>query len=83
MYAFRGNVIRINQAQLDQWREAYPFIDIKATLTTADAYYADTPPKGGKWFFAASKWLERENDSKREQSRRTEKERLRASGDAW
>jgi hypothetical protein len=30
-----------------------------AELQKADDYYAETPPKDGKWFFPVSRWLAR------------------------
>lgn len=61
-YAFAGRIIKINHSQAKQWREAFPRIDLIAELTTADAYYSETPPKGGKWFFPVSNWLKRANE---------------------
>jgi len=60
--AFVGRVIRLNVADFDRWRKAYPNIsDMTAELTKADDYYAEHPPKDGKWFFPVSKWLDRAN----------------------
>lgn len=83
-YVFEGNVIRLRVHQLDRWRKAYPNIpNITAALETADAYYTDRPPKDGKWFFAASSWLQRENDKYRLNAQQAEKEQARLRGDAW
>lgn len=59
-YAFVGRVVRLNPADLAKWREAYSAVpDIIAEITAADAYYADNPPKEGKWFFPVSNWLKK------------------------
>jgi uncharacterized protein YdaU (DUF1376 family) len=58
--AFVGQVIRLKAKDFQRWRVAYSAIpDLAAELTKADAYFVDHPPKDGKWFFPASKWLER------------------------
>jgi len=63
-YAFEGKIIRLDQPGLDRWRETYRLIpDIVAVLQSADDYYAESPPKDGKWFFPVSNWLKRENDA--------------------
>ncbi|WOF74157.1 hypothetical protein QMT40_001804 [Parvibaculaceae bacterium PLY_AMNH_Bact1] len=63
-YAFQGDVIRLTRADFDRWQSAYPNVpDLRAELTAADAYYRDTPPKNGQWFFAASNWLKRANNA--------------------
>lgn len=57
-YAFIGHVIRLKADDLTRWRESYHLIpDIIAELRAADAYYAENPPKDGKWFFPVSNWL--------------------------
>lgn len=62
--AFAGRVIRLNQSDFDRWRKVYHAIpDMTAELTKADAYFVENPPKNGKWFFPASRWLEREHKS--------------------
>lgn len=62
-YAFEGRVIRLDQSDLNRWRESYPAIpDITAVLQSADDYYSENPPKDGKWFFPVSRWLQKEND---------------------
>lgn len=59
-FAFEGKIIRLDQNQLDTWRKSYSAIpDIRAELTKADAYYAEHPPKDGKWFFVVSRWLDK------------------------
>lgn len=65
-YAFEGSIIRLKLEQLAKWKVAYKNIsDWPATLTKADDYYSQNPPKDGKWFFPLSGWLERENKQSR------------------
>jgi hypothetical protein len=62
-YAFEGRTIRLEQADLNRWRETYRDIpDIMAVLQTADDYYSENPPRDGKWFFPVSRWLQKEHD---------------------
>jgi hypothetical protein len=73
-YFFRGKVFRVSVQDAARWRESYPLVpDLRAELEAADAYYADNPPKNGKWFFAVSNWLKRVHvaaQEKREEERR-------------
>lgn len=62
-YAFEGRVIRLSLDDFEKWKQTYHAIpDIFSVLQSADDYYSETPPKGGKWFFPVSNWLKREND---------------------
>jgi hypothetical protein len=79
-YAFHGKLVRLKQDQLDKWRTAFPALtDIRDELSLADEYYAEHPPKDGKWFFKVYAWLQKAN--KDASARR--KQHLRAIGDAW
>lgn len=61
-YAFSGRVIHLKADDFDRWKASYSHIpDLMAALQKADGYYAEHPPADGKWFFAVSRWLEREN----------------------
>ena len=62
-YAFQGRIIRLTQADFDRWRSTYPAIpNLTTALQLADDYYAENPPKEGKWFFPVSRWLKKDND---------------------
>jgi hypothetical protein len=75
-YVFEGRVIRLLPAQFKNWQEAYREIpDLTATLRCADDYYAEHPPKDGKWFFPVSRWLEKENSKAAEKRQAAERER--------
>lgn len=83
-YAFDGRVIKLSQADFDRWRKSYSALpDIGAALQAADDYYSEHPPKDGKWFFPASKWLEREHNAAKAKAAISAKEELRRRGDAW
>ena len=57
---FRGRVIHLTGADFAAWCDRYHRIpDLMAELQKADDYYAETPPKEGKWFFPVSRWLAR------------------------
>ena len=59
-YAFVGKVVRLTSSDYAQWQKTYHAVrDLNAELTAADAYYAENPPKDGKWFFPVSNWLKR------------------------
>lgn len=61
--AFIGKVVKLNTPDFNKWKQAYPHVpDLLAELQAADDYYAETPPKGGKWFFPVSNWLKRANE---------------------
>jgi hypothetical protein len=62
-YAFEGRIVRLEQSDLNRWKQTYQAIpDIVAVLQTADDYYSENPPKDGKWFFPVSRWLQKEHD---------------------
>lgn len=62
-YVFEGRVVRLEQSDLNRWKQTYQAIpDILAVLQTADDYYSENPPKDGKWFFPVSRWLQKEHD---------------------
>lgn len=60
-YAFVGKIIKLKSQQFEQWRQSYSNIDLIASLQAADDYYAEHPPPDGKWFFAVSRWLQKDN----------------------
>lgn len=58
--AFVGKVVRLSFDDFDSWKKTYHAVpDIRAELEAIDAYYAERPPKDGKWFFPASNWLKK------------------------
>ena len=61
-FRFQGRVISLAETDYERWRKTYTNIpDFDAELQACDDYYADNPPKGGKWFHRASRWLNRAN----------------------
>lgn len=70
-FAFVGHIIRLKRKDFEQWKEAYHAVpDIIAELRAADAYYAENPPKDGKWFYPVSSWLKRTHDRVLEERRK-------------
>jgi uncharacterized protein YdaU (DUF1376 family) len=76
-YFFRGKVFRVSVHDAQRWKEVYNLVpDLRAELEAADAYYADNPPKNGKWYFAVSNWLKRVHvaaQQKQEEERRAKR----------
>lgn len=63
-YAFVGKIVRLKAEQLEEWRKRFWAIkNLEGSLSAADDYYFDNPPKDGKWFFPVSKWLQRDHDA--------------------
>lgn len=60
-YAFEGEVIKLNAADLENWRNAYHSIpDLVAELTTIDAKFRGKRPVN--WFSTCSAWLRKEHE---------------------
>jgi hypothetical protein len=75
-YAFNGRVVRLSQADLDNWCAVYQHIpDITATLQSIDDYYATSSKDTSRWFFGASNWLRKENEKHLESQQSAEQER--------
>jgi len=75
-YIFEGRIIKLDQSALDRWRRAYHKIpDIEASLSAADDYYSENPPRDGKWFFPVSRWLEKEHKAIVAEEQKAERER--------
>lgn len=56
-YAFESGVIRLNQRDFDQWRDAFPNLDLKAELLSLTEWAEHQ----SKWFFAVSGALAKRN----------------------
>lgn len=55
-YAFKGQTIRLNQSDYDQWKKVfYAIPDFDAELFTLDAFYTEQEEK--KWFVRCSRAL--------------------------
>lgn len=70
-YAFVGSVIRLNSADLEAWRRAFPrYPSLEAELTAIDAKLRDNPPADGKWFGLVAAWLRAKHDKLPEPAKR-------------
>jgi hypothetical protein len=78
-YAFVGYVIRLNHRDFSDWRQSfYAIPDLMAELRSLDHYYAENPPKDGKWFHRVSRCLKdkHERNLQRQTSRESEMEKM-------
>ena len=74
-FAFVGRIIRLKADNFREWRERYHHIrDLRAELALADDYYSENPPKGGKWFFPVSRWLQKAHEAAKPRDWRQEPE---------
>lgn len=61
-FKFEGQVIRLTPKDFDQWTEAYEHLELRAELTSHDAYLASQPVKDQKhWFIRTSTHLRNQN----------------------
>ena len=65
-YAFEGQIIRLNQKDLDAWKATYHAIpDLIAELHTLDAFYAGLPEGERKnWFHRARQALNKKHQNR-------------------
>lgn len=66
-YAFKGEVIKLNQKDYNSWKNKYPLLDLDFELKKRDIWLAncDSPPKN--WFISTSQFLLTENDKKQKE----------------
>lgn len=63
-FAFAGGTVRLNSADLEQWRQSYHAIpDLEAELRSIDQWFASNPAKAAKWFVSTSGMLNRKHQS--------------------
>lgn len=61
-YAFEGQVIKLNQKNLDGWKKAYPYLSLDGELTARDAWLSGATEADRKnWFISTSKYLANRN----------------------
>lgn len=58
-FRFEGEVIRLDDRDYTRLKRTFTHLNgsFEGELAKADAYYADNPPRDGKWWFQLSKWL--------------------------
>lgn len=65
-YAFHGVVVKLRQAHYDQWQEAFPNLDLRAQLTSRDAWLSDQQSATQKkWFNSTAAWLAKKQQETR------------------
>lgn len=68
-YVFAGEVVRLTDKDFDRWRQAYPALDLRAELTSRDAWLAgQTPDVRKKWFQSTATWLANQNARRRDET---------------
>jgi hypothetical protein len=61
-YAFSGDVIRLSQKDFDNWKRAYPKLNLLAELTARDAWLATAAERDrGRWFVSTAAHLRNQN----------------------
>jgi hypothetical protein len=58
-YAFEGKVIKLKRRDFEQWRKAFPDLDLAARLQSRDDWLAleATDKDRERWFMSTSNWL--------------------------
>ncbi len=80
-YAFAGQVIRLNQSDLDRWKATYAAIpDLAAELTGIDAWLAGQPEsKRSRWFHSVPSMLSKKHQERLEKQPRPRRPRMQVS----
>ena len=62
-YAWEGHANRrLTRKDYEQWKKAFPRIDLDVELTKADAWCEDHPEGAKGWFGLFARWLAKAND---------------------
>lgn len=58
-YKFEGKVVRLTEADFDQWEKAFKDLNLRAELVARDAWLAGdaTADDRKRWFISTSKYL--------------------------
>lgn len=69
-YAFPGDVIKLTKADFDKWRLAFSAIDVRAQLTSRDAWLSGQDTAAQKrWFNSTASWLAKKHEEALKQNR--------------
>lgn len=72
-FAFSGRVVRLNFSDFRNWQLAYPDLDLRAQLTSRDAYLNGQPQAEQKrWFISTAAWLANKQQDALTASRQSE-----------
>ena len=69
-YVFKGEIIKLNRKDYDNWTKAYPELNLYAELLQRDLYLKTLPEADRKkWFITTAKYLMNQNEFRRKQHR--------------
>ncbi len=74
-YAFTGKIIRLTQADFDQWGKSFRHIDLRGALQSRDDWLVELPEHDRRrsssgWYRATSNWLTSRNEQASAEARR-------------
>ena len=74
-YAFEGKVIKLKQKDFEDWKKAYPDLNLYAECLQRDNYLANQPPDEQKrWFISTSAFFIKQNERRKAQNVNNEQE---------
>lgn len=79
-YVFEGEVIKLKQKDFDDWKRAYPDLNIYAECVVRDGWLKQQPESERKrWFMSTAAYFAKQNDRRRQQN----KNLVENNGSAW
>ncbi len=67
-YAFEGKVIKLSQADFDNWKNTFPDLNLRAELVVRDSYLANqSENKQKNWFMATFQYFIKQNAKRKAQ----------------
>ncbi len=78
-YAFTGKIVRLTQADFDQWEKSFRHIDLRGALQSRDDWLAELPKNDRRrsssgWYRPTSNWLASRNEQAATQVRHDDAE---------
>ena len=69
-YVFEGEVIKLKQKDFDDWKRAYPDLNIYAECVVRDGWLKQQPESERKrWFMSTAAYFAKQNDRRRQQNK--------------
>lgn len=79
-YVFEGEVIKLKQKDFDDWKRAYPDLNIYAECVVRDGWLKQQPESERKrWFMSTAAYFAKQNDRRRQQN----KNLVENNGSVW